>query len=112
MQKFALLYDASQAVVSTFDLDQVLARILSILQNYFHLKHIAILLWDPKTGTLQVRSHAGWNEESLRTTLRPGTGLIGAAAEQKRPIYAADVNKDARYIRTIAATRSEIAVPL
>lgn len=112
MQKIALLYDASQAVISTFDLDEVLARILGILQNYFHLQHVAILLLDRETGELRVRSHTGWNDESLQTLLKPGTGLIGAAAQQKRPIYSPDVTKDTRYIGTIATTKSEIAVPL
>jgi hypothetical protein len=32
MQKIAILYDASQAVLSTFDLDEVLQRILLIGQ--------------------------------------------------------------------------------
>jgi diguanylate cyclase (GGDEF)-like protein len=112
VQKIALLYDASQAVISTFDLDEVLARILGILQNYFHLRHVAILLLDPDTNELRVRCHMGWNDESLQTLLKPGTGLIGAAAQQRRPIYSPDVTKDPRYISTIPSTKSEIAVPL
>ncbi len=112
MQKIAILYDASQAVISTFDLDEVLARILSILQDYFHLKHVAILLLDKDSQELHVRSHTGWNQASLEAALRPGKGLIGAAAAQKRPIYAPDVSKDARYVGTIDTTRSELAVPL
>lgn len=112
VQKIALLYDASQAVISTFDLDEVLARILGILQNYFHLRHVAILLLDSDTNELRVRCHMGWNDESLQTLLKPGTGLIGAAAQQRRPIYSPDVTKDPRYISTIPSTKSEIAVPL
>ena len=69
MQKIALLYDASQAVISTFDLDEVLARILSILESCFHLKHVAILLLDHDANELHVRSHTGWNRASLETLL-------------------------------------------
>src|SRR3954464_11769049 len=108
MQKIAILYDASQAVISTFDLDEVLARILSILQNYFNLKHIAVLLLDPGNYDLRVRTHSGWNAASLETQLKLGDGLIGAAAKQKRPVYVPDVSKDARYIRTIQTTKSEL----
>jgi diguanylate cyclase (GGDEF)-like protein len=41
-----------------------------------------------------------------------GTGITGTAAQQKRPIYAADVSQDARYILSAKNTRSELAVPL
>jgi diguanylate cyclase (GGDEF)-like protein len=112
MQKIAILYDASQAVISTFDLDEVLSRILSILQGCFHLKHVAILLLDHETKELRVRSHTGWNQASLQTLLTPETGLIGSAAKNKRLVYAPDVAKDVRYINTIDTTRSELAVPL
>jgi diguanylate cyclase (GGDEF)-like protein len=112
MQRTAILYDASQAVISTFDLDEVLARILSILEQYFHLKHIAILLLDAESQQLRVRSHTGWNDASLQTLLSPGTGLIGTAAQNKRLVYVPDVSKDSRYIQTIETTKSELAVPL
>jgi diguanylate cyclase (GGDEF)-like protein len=112
MQKIAILYDASQAVISTFDLDEVLARIISILKDCFHLKHIAVLLLDKNGQDLRVRSHAGWNTESLEARLCLGSGLIGAAAEQKRPIYVANVEQDQRYIGTIPSTKSELAIPL
>ena len=112
MQKIAILYDASQAVISTFDLDEVLNRILSILRDYFHLQHVAVLLFDAETQALRVRTHAGWNKESEEAHLVLGKGLIGTAAKLKRPIYAPRVNEDPRYICTIPSTRSELAVPL
>lgn len=112
MQKIAILYDASQAVLSTFDLDEVLSQILCIMRDYFHLQHVAILLLDAKTNTLHARTHAGWNRESEQIEIPLGRGLIGTAAKLRRPIYAPDVANDARYIRTIPTTKSELAVPL
>jgi diguanylate cyclase (GGDEF)-like protein len=112
MQNIAILYDASQAVISTFDLDEVLARILAILQSYFQLKYVAILLLDPDSQQLHVRSHTGWNEASLKTLLTVNSGLIGSAAKDKQLVYAPDVFLDPRYIKTIETTRSELAVPL
>src|SRR5512141_3234064 len=112
MQKIAILYDASQAVISTFDLDEVLSQILSILRDYFHIQHVAVVLLDPETQMLHVRSHSGWNEESVRMDIALGKGLIGTAAKLKRPIYAPDVNQDPRYITSMQNTRSELAVPL
>jgi diguanylate cyclase (GGDEF)-like protein len=112
MQRVTILYDASQAVLSTFDDDEVLQRILTIAQDYFHLRTVAILLLDDETRELYTRSHIGWSElpESIRIPL--GAGLIGIAAKIKRPVYAPDVREDARYVCTVPGTVSELAIPL
>ncbi|MBZ5630841.1 MAG: diguanylate cyclase [Acidobacteriia bacterium] len=112
MQKIAILYDASQAVISTFDLDEVLSQIISILRDYFHLQHVAVVLLDPETRKLRVRTHVGWDKESEEMAIPMGEGLVGTAAKLKRPIYAPNVAKDPRYVRSIPSTKSELAVPL
>lgn len=113
MQKIAMLYDASQAVLSTFDLDEVLNQILAIARNYFRLQNGAILLLDKTTNSLVVRAEFGRLKAGLiGTNLSLEEGLIGAAALLKRPIYAPDVSKDARYIADVPETRSEFAIPL
>jgi len=112
MQKIAILYDASQAVLSTFDLDEVLQRILMIARDYFHLQNVAILLLDKDTRELHPRCVIGWDpgHDSIRLPLEQG--ITGSAARQKRPIYAPDVSKDANYVSTAKSTRSELAIPL
>jgi len=111
MQKIAILYDASQAVLSTFDLDEVLQQILKIAWDYFHLQNVAILLLD-KEDRLYVRCQVGWDEGQDKILLPIGQGITGAAAQLKRPIHIPDVNKDKRYVRSAKATKSELAVPL
>lgn len=112
MQKIAILYDASQAVLSTFDIDEVLSRILGIVRDFFHLDKAAILLPDHKSNALYLRTQFGWGPgcENLRVSF--GAGLTGHAASEKRPIYAPDVSKDPRYICSMADTQSEVAIPL
>jgi sigma-B regulation protein RsbU (phosphoserine phosphatase) len=112
MQKIAFLYDASQAVLSTFELDEVLQQILAIARDYFHMQNVAILLLEKDTQELCVRSQIGWDEGLDRVRLKIGEGLTGAAATEKRPIYAPDVSKDPRYISSAKTTRSELAIPL
>ncbi len=112
MPKTALLFEASQAVLSTFDLDEVLQRILAITRDYFHLRNVAILLLDKETQRLCVRSQVGWDAGKDTLTLSCHEGLTGAAVCTKQPVYAADVNHDPRYICAAQSTRSELAIPL
>ncbi|MGH9501532.1 MAG: diguanylate cyclase [Terriglobales bacterium] len=112
MQKIAILYDASQAVLSTFDLDEVLQRILLIAREYFHLQNVAILLLDKDTGELFTRSQIGGEPGFDDVRVSIGTGLIGNAAEKKRPLYVADFTEESRYQPRGKKTRSELAIPL
>ena len=112
MQKVAILYDASQAVLSTFDLDEVLQQILIIARDYFHLQNVAILLLDKETNELYPRSQIGWDAGLDQIRLPIGSGLTGAAAKEKRPVYVPDVTKDPRYISSAKKTASELAIPL
>ncbi len=112
MQKVAILYDAGQAVLSTFDLDEVLNQILVTVRDYFHLQNIVVFLRDESTDELHLRSHLGWEEGYDNIRLPLGSGITGAAAKEKRPIYAPDVSKDPRYIASVQNTRSELAIPL
>jgi diguanylate cyclase (GGDEF)-like protein len=112
MQKIAILYDASQAILSTFDLDEVLNRILTIIRDFFQLQNGAVLLLDKKREELQVRAHLGRSNLDVGYRVPNGTGLTWAAASVKLPVYAPDVSKDPRYLQKVAETKSEVAIPL
>jgi diguanylate cyclase (GGDEF)-like protein len=112
MQKIAILYDASQAVLSTFDLDEVLNQILTIIRDYFQLQNGAVLLLDKSREELFVRAQIGRGPEDIGFRIPIGQGLTGAAARLKRPIYAPDVKADPRYLMKVEKTRSEVAIPL
>jgi diguanylate cyclase (GGDEF)-like protein len=112
MQKIAILYDASQAVLSTFELDEVLKQILAIARDYFHLQNVAILLLDREQQELYVRSQIGWDPGHEKIRMQVSQGLTGGAARMKRPVYAPDVSKDPRYVNSASSTRSELAIPL
>ncbi len=111
MPDIAVLYEAGQAVLSTFDLDEVLQRILAIARDHFHLRNVAILLLNPEMGQLCVRSQIGW-DAGKDITLTIDQGITGAAASTKKLVYAPDVTLDPRYVCSAQSTRSELAVPL
>jgi sigma-B regulation protein RsbU (phosphoserine phosphatase) len=112
MQKIAILYDASQAVLSTFDLDEVLRQILVIARDYFHLQNVAILMLDKEKPELYPRCQIGWDAGHEHTRMGLDRGVTGAAARQKRPIYSPDVLNDPQYVSSAGSTRSELAIPL
>src|SRR5438874_11572032 len=101
MQKVAILYDASQAVLSTFELDEVLLQILGIVRDYFHLQSAAILLVDDE-HRLYARKHYGCGEVYGEDGRLPiGQGITAIASQKKHPIYVPDVAKEARYVPLI-----------
>ena len=112
MSKIAVLYDAGQALLSTFDQDEVLRRILSIARDYFHLHNVAILLLDRDTRELSVRAQVGWDAGNDKICFGCDEGITGASVVKKQPVYAPDVSKDERYICAAKSTRSELAIPL
>lgn len=112
MPKLAVLYEAGQAVLSTFDLDEVLQRILAIARDFFQLPNVAILLLDKENERLWVRSQIGWDAGKDKINLGHHDGVTGAAVLKKQPVYAPDVAKDPRYICAAQSTRSELAIPL
>src|SRR2546430_15717594 len=112
MQKIAILYDASQAVLSTFELDEVLQQILIIARDYFHLPNVSILLLDKETNELYVRSQIGWDQKSDGVRVPIGTGLIGTAVKEKRPGHRPHVTKDSRYLPCSKKNAAELAIPL
>ena len=112
MPKLAVLYDAGQAVLSTFDLDEVLQRILAIARDYFRLPNVAILLIDKEAKQLCVRSQIGWDAGKDKICLGYHDGITGASVLKKQPVYSPDVTKDPRYICAALSTRSELAIPL
>src|SRR3979411_900573 len=103
MQKIAILYDLSQAVMSTFDLDEVLNRALNIMRDYFQMPNAAIFLIDRNSTQLYLRAGFGRPQIEADMEVRQmiGEGIVGTAAKIKRPVYVPDVAQDARYIMRV-----------
>ena len=112
MQKIALLYDASQAVLSTFNLDEVLVQILWIVRDYFEIHNAAVLLLDPSAQEFFVRTSIGNIKGGAEVRIPTGKGLVGTAAYEKKPVYAPDVSQDPRYFPFFSDAKSEVAIPL
>ncbi len=111
MQKIAVLYDASQTLTAS-EPDEVLRRTLNIVRDYFQIETAAVLLLEDETQELVPNCHIGCEEIFDKARIAVGSGLTGTAAKVKRPIYSADVRKDARYLFPVAGCVSELVIPL
>src|SRR5258707_14121133 len=99
MQKIAILNEASRAVLSTFDLDQVLNQILEIARDHFSLKNGAVILLDVPTQELRTRAWMGDYGEQVDVPLHLGQGLVGTAAKLRSTVYSPYINKARRHLQ-------------
>jgi sigma-B regulation protein RsbU (phosphoserine phosphatase) len=112
MQKIAILYDASQAVLSTFDLEQVLQQILNVIHNYFHVPRISIFLLDESTQQLVIRRHLGFEGTPAHLQMPIATDIVSKAAAEKRPIYCSDLSQGFQPGSLATGNGSQLAIPL
>lgn len=111
-QKIAIVHDASQAVLASVDLDEVLRQILGVIRDHFHLQSATVLLLDKAGESLLIRAHLGHSQPEAGFFVPLEKSLTGAAVRLKQPVYAPDVSKDSRYMGKAQGGGSEVAIPL
>ena len=112
-QTLTVLNDISRELTSILDVDDLLERIGHLLKRVVDYQMFTIALWSDASKQFEHRFSTRYGETVHRDHNVPlGRGLIGAAAQEKLPVLAPDVRKDARYIVANPETRSELAVPL
>jgi sigma-B regulation protein RsbU (phosphoserine phosphatase) len=64
-------------------------------------------------GTLVPAFVEGYDASvAARLRIRPGEGIVGAAAAQREALFVADVSQDPRYLPIVPNVRAELAIPL
>jgi sigma-B regulation protein RsbU (phosphoserine phosphatase) len=112
-QTLTVLNEISREFTSILDLDDLLERIGQLLKRVIEFQMFTILLWNDRTERLEHRFSSRFGERIKREhNVKLGEGIIGHAAQQRTPVLAPDVRKDARYIVANPEVRSELAVPL
>jgi putative methionine-R-sulfoxide reductase with GAF domain len=110
-QKIAILYDISQAILSSVDLDEILLQVLVILRDHFQLQSGTVFLFDPVKNELYVRAHLGKRGSKIGQRSPLDEGMSGAAARLKRPVYAPDLGQEPHF-KVAVGSGSEVAIPL
>ena len=94
------------------DLDQLLTRIASLLRRVIDYRTFGILLLNEETQELEIKVAVKYGDQTTRTRVKVGEGLVGYAALHKQPVLVSDVALDPRYIKVVEDARSELAIPL
>ena len=107
------LLEVASATSSTLDLDSLLQNLARIVQNVVPFDLFAILLYSEKRNGLVIRYSLGHSQDIVRDLVIPlDEGITGVAASTRAPIVVGDVRSDPRYLPTVDAVRSEMAIPM
>jgi len=112
-EMLGFLLEVAEATSVTLDLDSMLANIGEMIQKVLPYDLFAILLYSEKQGGLRIRYGIGHRQEIVKHLVIPlDEGITGAAATVMEPVLVGDVHSDPRYIPTVDAVRTELAVPM
>jgi phosphoserine phosphatase RsbU/P len=107
------LLEVSSATSLTLDLDQLLPNVGEIVHKVLPYDLFAILLYSDKRRDLRIRYALGHRDDVVRNlSIALGEGVTGAAAAKREPVLVTDVRNDPRYLNTVDAVRTELAVPM
>jgi sigma-B regulation protein RsbU (phosphoserine phosphatase) len=107
------LLEIADATSESLDLDRILVSVANHINKVVPYDLFAILLYNERTRALRLRYSIGHREEIVRTLIiKPGEGLTGVAASGRQPVLVGDVRGDSRYLPSIDAVRTELAVPM
>lgn len=100
-------------MAQTLDLDQLSVNVAEIVHRVLPYDLFALLLYNDKRRDLRIRYAVGHREDVVRNLSIPlGEGVTGAAAAKREPVLVGDVRSDKRYLNTVDAVRTELAVPM
>jgi sigma-B regulation protein RsbU (phosphoserine phosphatase) len=107
------LLEVSAITSETLDLDRLLPAVADTIQRVIRHDVLAILLYSERAQGLKIRYARGHRDEIVRNLVIPlGEGITGTAAASRQPLLVNDVLSDSRYLPTLDAVRSELAVPM
>jgi two-component system phosphate regulon sensor histidine kinase PhoR len=115
-RRLSILYEVGQAMVTTLDLDHLLALIVRLAARHLQARKASLMLVEGESGTLRINAAVGirrWIVE--KTRIRLGEPIAGLVATQGEPILIRDIARDGligRPCRSTYHTGSFLSVPL
>jgi phosphoserine phosphatase RsbU/P len=107
------LLEVATSTAQSLDLDELLQSVSQHVLRVLHYELFAILLYSERSKELSIRFAIGHRAEVVKNLrVQLGEGITGAAAASREPILVGDVWNDERYLNSLDAVRSELAVPM
>src|SRR5574337_1589496 len=116
--QLATFTEIAKALTSSLDLKEVLNIVMEKISELLHPKNWSLLLLDEETGELKFEILVGKGAEKIKDLrLKPGEGVAGWVAREKKPLLVPDVHADPRFSKKADelshfTTQSIICVPL
>ncbi|MDB6114410.1 MAG: kinA 3 [Lacunisphaera sp.] len=108
----AVLYRIASLAARASDAASVQKEILTIIMASFPADSGSLALMSAESGRLEIAVMQGLPFEAGDFALRPGQGVTGWVALHGKPLLAADVAAEPRYISARTGVRCEMAAPL
>lgn len=108
----AFLIKLADALNNTLDLQTLLERTAKLVQDLIPYKIFAILLLNERTRDLHMRFQIGHSQQTARTRIPLGKGVVGQVALTRQPILLNDTGQEPRYFEANPEVKSELAIPL
>lgn len=115
--RFRILTEVSQQITSILDIDDLLIRIVRLIQQAFGYYHVGIGLIEENEVIYRVGAGKLWDDPGFQ--FKPGRlkvgseGITGWVAQTGQVSLVPDVTQDSRYIwMQNSLTRSELTVPI
>lgn len=101
-------------ITSILDLDDLLARVVDMIQDAFRYYHAQVFLLDRDARQLVLRAGGGPLSAEYRRLDLDQTSINTRVAQTGRPVMVADAATEPGFLRdgNLPATRSELVVPL
>ncbi len=111
-ERLKRLYEVSNIIHSSLDLQQALDLILGQALRLTRANSASVSLVNPTTGFLEIEAACGLPPGSRGLRLRVGQGITGWVVRTGKPARSGDVSRDARYFPVRGGVCSELAAPL
>ena len=106
------LQQIAQDFSQILNLEELLQKVSSLVRTLMPYDAFAIYLKNPYLPSLthyfgvDSRKRLKWTDTDV------GLGLVGAAADSRKPVLVKDTSRDPRYVQSMPGIKSEVAIPL
>lgn len=99
LEEFTALYEISNAINSSVDLEKVMAEVMKILHEKMGMERGTLTLLDSRTGELIIELAHGMDKKAMeRGRYRIGEGITGKVVEAGEPIVVPNVGNEPLFL--------------